>query len=73
MGVLCLSCASELVSTNLGKKVSLGLFWVARLLVQFVGYSAELWRSKRFETNVHIVFSCLWAYMSAVFLAVYWK
>jgi hypothetical protein len=28
-----------------------GLFWLARLLVQFFGYSAQLWRGKGFETS----------------------
>ncbi|GAB3290725.1 hypothetical protein GCM10027348_08230 [Hymenobacter tenuis] len=75
MGILCLTSAPELVGTGLGRKVSLGLgvFWLLRLLVQFFGYSAELWRGKRFETSVHIVFSVLWSYLSYVFLAVYWN
>ena len=72
MGVLCLTSAAELTSTPLGRKVALGcgLFWLARLLVQFFGYSAELWRGKRFETVVHIVFTAFWTYLSAVFLLV---
>lgn len=70
MGLLCLSSASELVGTPLGRRVALGcgLFWVVRLLVQFVGYSPALWRGKRFETGVHLLFSVLWTYVSAVFL-----
>ena len=72
MGVLCLTSAAELTSTPLGRKVALGcgLFWLARLLVQFFGYSAELWRGKRFETVVHVVFAAFWTYLSAVFLLV---
>ncbi len=75
MGLLCLSCAPELVHTHLGRVVCLGMgvFWLLRLLVQFVGYSSELWRGKRFETTVHVLFSALWAYLSVVFLAVYWQ
>jgi hypothetical protein len=75
MGALCLTSAPELISSSLGKKVSLGLglFWLARLLVQFFGYSAELWRGKRFETSVHVIFILLWSYLSAVFLLVYWQ
>jgi len=74
MGILCLTCAPELVGTSLGRKVSLGLgiFWLLRLVVQFVGYSAELWRGKPFETTVHVCFSLLWTYLSVVFLTVYW-
>ncbi|MEL6392627.1 MAG: hypothetical protein AAFR97_07715, partial [Bacteroidota bacterium] len=65
--------ANELLSTQLGKNLSLGLaiFWTCRLLAQFFWYSSDLWRGKRFETIVHIVFSCLWLYLSAVFWIVY--
>ncbi|WP_223650127.1 hypothetical protein [Hymenobacter psoromatis] len=72
MGVLCLTSAAELVGTPLGRRVALGLglFWLARLLAQFFGYSAALWRGKRFETIIHVLFSVLWTYVSAVFLLV---
>lgn len=75
IGALCISSAHLLVSTLLGKRVALGLaiFWTARLLVQFFGYSSELWRGKTFETTVHIVFSILWTYISVVFTLVYLK
>ena len=70
MGVLCLTSANELLSTTLGRRVSLGmaLFWFVRLLVQFFGYSASLWRGKRFETMIHILFTLLWMYLSGLFL-----
>lgn len=69
MGVLCLTSSADLLQTNLGKKVLLGfgIFWFARLLIQFLGYSSELWRGKRFETAVHIAFVILWMYLSTVF------
>lgn len=69
MGLLCLTSADELIETSLGKKVALGLavFWSIRLLIQFFGYSADLWKGKTFETLVHILFSLLWAYLSIVF------
>lgn len=72
MGLLCLTSAPELVGTPLGRRLALGcgIFWLARLLVQFFGYSAQLWRGKRFETFVHVVFTMLWTYLSAVFLLV---
>lgn len=74
MGLLCVTSAEELVQTTLGRKVSLGfaIFWLARLLIQFFGYSSKLWRGKRFETTVHVVFACFWTYVSWAFLAVYW-
>ena len=70
MGLLCLTSASELLQTSLGKKVSLGfgIFWGCRLLIQLFGYSSQLWRGKKFETLVHIVFTCTWTYLSVVFL-----
>lgn len=71
MGLLCLTSANELVQTSLGKKVSLGfgIFWSCRLLIQLFGYSTQLWKGKKFETLVHIVFTCTWIYLSVVFLA----
>ncbi len=75
MGVLCLTSADELVATALGKKICLGLgiFWLIRLIIQFFGYSSELWKGKTFETVVHIIFALLWTYLSAIFLLVYWS
>ncbi len=69
MGLLSLSAADELLTTSLGKKVTLGfgVFWSARLVVQFVGYSPHLWRGKRWETIAHITFTLLWLYLSAVY------
>jgi hypothetical protein len=69
MGLLCWTSAPELVSTPLGRRLCLGLgvFWGIRLIVQFVGYSSELWRGKAFETVVHVVFIILWTYLAGVF------
>lgn len=71
MGILCLTSTAELIGTNLGKKISLGLgaFWTIRLFVQVLGYSSKLWKGKTFETLVHIVFIFLWAYLSFIFFA----
>lgn len=73
MGLLCLTSSYELVGTKLGQRIALGLglFWIVRLLVQLFGYSPALWRGKRFETAVHVLFSLLWTYLSAVFLIIY--
>jgi hypothetical protein len=69
MGILCVTCSIEIVETALGKKLALGLcvFWAVRFFTQFFGYSSALWKGKRFETVVHVVFSLLWAYVSVVF------
>ncbi len=73
MGILCLGSSSELIETSLGKKICLGLsvFWFARLVVQFFGYSSTLWRGKKKETFIHILFAIIWVYLSAVFLIVF--
>ncbi|MGV3636382.1 MAG: hypothetical protein ACO1NQ_01920 [Flavobacteriales bacterium] len=70
MGSLCISSASELLGTPLGRRVCLGLgmFWSTRALVQWFFYSNELWRGKRFESVVHVVFSVMWVYCAVVFL-----
>lgn len=75
MGLLCLSSSTELIQTNLGKKIALGLgvFWTFRLLFQFFGYSSKLWKGKQFETVIHIIFSFLWAYLSILFWGVYFS
>ncbi len=73
MGLLCLTSSNELIETNLGKKISLGLgiFWTVRLFIQFFGYSKDLWKGKKLETLIHILFSILWVYFSAIFLINY--
>ena len=72
MGLLCLTSATELIETKLGKKISLGfgIFWVTRLFIQFFGYSSKLWKGKAFETSVHILFTLLWVYLSFIFWAI---
>ena len=72
MGILCFTSAPELIQTSLGKKISfgLGLFWFIRLLVQFFGYSPKLWKGKKLETIIHIMFSVLWAYFSFIFFKI---
>jgi hypothetical protein len=74
MGVLCITSATEIVGTKLGKTVSLGLsiFWTTRLIIQFFGYSSALWKGKVFETIIHILFTFFWAYLSIIFFLV-WK
>lgn len=69
MGLLCATSAPELTGTPLGRKIAagFGFFWLCRLLIQFFGYSPELWRGKRFETTVHILFSILWLVLTATF------
>ena len=72
MGILCLTSSAELIETNLGRKISLGfaLFWIVRLFFQLFIYSSKLWKGKKFETAVHVVFTLLWLYFSSIFLIV---
>lgn len=70
MGLLCLTSALDLVSSPFGRRIAfyLGIFWVLRLLLQLFGYSRKLWKGKRRETVIHVLFTLLWCYMSGVFL-----
>lgn len=75
MGLLCLTCSEELLATNFGRKIALGLsiFWSIRLFFQFFIYSSKLWKGKRFETIMHFVFSILWIYLSVIFFLIFIK
>ena len=75
MGLLCVTSPDDLIRTSFGKKISLGLavFWTTRLLIQFFGYSSELWKGKAFETVIHIIFSLFWIYVSALFWIIYFS
>jgi hypothetical protein len=54
--------------TRLGAWVAAGftVFWGLRLLIQWFGYSAALWRGKGFETMVHFAFTAFWAYLTGL-------
>jgi hypothetical protein len=73
VGLLCLTSSNELLTTTLGKRISLGLgiFWTIRLGVQFFGYSSKIWKGRSFETIVHIFFSIFWTYISTIFVLAY--
>lgn len=72
MGLLCLTATHDLITTPLGKQISIGLcfFWTLRLFIQFFGYSSTLWRRKKFETAIHVLFSLLWIYFCGVFFLI---
>jgi len=75
MGLLCALSPHDLIHTNLGKRISLGfsVFWIIRLYFQLFVYSSDLWKGKRFETSVHVVFIFFWAYLSGVFGYLYFS
>lgn len=70
MGVLCFTSAAELIVSKLGNKIVIGFgfFWFCRLLIQIFGYSSKLWRGKKLETSIHILFLFLWTYLSVLYL-----
>ena len=69
MGILCLLAPRQILETELGHLISFGLaiFWTTRLVIQFFGFSPDLWKGKAFETTVHILFSGFWTYLSWAF------
>lgn len=69
MGVLLISSASLLLHSELGRRLCLGLavFWALRLYCQLFWYSSRLWRGKRLETTVHLIFTLLWLWLTTFF------
>jgi len=69
MGLLCVTCAADLIHTSLGRRVCMGLaaFWGIRLIIQFYGYSSKLWQGRIFETIMHVLFTLLWIHLTGVF------
>ena len=47
----------------------LAAFWLLRLLTQWFVYDRRLWRGRRFETTVHLVFTGVWTYFAVTFAA----
>lgn len=73
MGILCLTTTIDDWKSPMGRLIAIGLsaFWIIRLLVQFLYYSPALWKGKRFESFIHVSFSLLWIYLSALFIILY--
>jgi len=73
MGIFCFWSATDIVNTKLGRQLSFGLFifWATRLMFQFFVYSPQLWKGKRFESSLHVLFSFLWMYFTVVFFLVW--
>ena len=72
---LLLTSADALVEpTRLARAILLGLtlFWGLRMLMQWFYYSPALWRGHRFNTAMHVLFSLLWVYVTAVFGVAYY-
>jgi hypothetical protein len=61
--------------TLLARHVLAGLtiFWGARLVTQLFIYDSRLWRGNRFNTIVHVLFTTIWTYYTAVFACGWWR
>ncbi len=70
MGLLCVTSTQDLLQTELGRKLCLGLgvFWLIRLFFQFFIYPSILWKGKKLETIIHIVAVVFWIFLSYSFL-----
>lgn len=69
-GALTFFFADELLQpSKLSTIILLGfaVFWMVRLFVQFFVYDSALWRGKRFETVMHVLFTCFWIYCVIVY------
>ncbi|MBU3010636.1 hypothetical protein KO506_04440 [Polaribacter vadi] len=75
IGLLCLTSSKDLIQTEFGNKIALGLgiFWSIRLIFQLFVYSPKLWKGKKFETAMHFIFTLFWIYMSTLFLTIYFQ
>ena len=65
-GLLFLFYAEDLMQpSHLQKGIVTGLliFWTVRGIIQHAYYSMELWRGKKFETLMHVLFSLFWFYV----------
>ena len=75
MGLLSLFYTAALSEpTLLARPVLAGLtiFWLARLLAQFLIYDSSLWRGHRLNTIVHVLATLLWSYFVFVFGWAWW-
>jgi hypothetical protein len=45
-----------------------GVFWTARLYVQWFVFPQSLWRSKKGETRIHFSFTALWFFLASLFI-----
>lgn len=76
MGVLSLVFTEALLEPGQLARVVLAgltLFWVTRFLVQWIVYDRALWWGRRFETLMHVVFTCLWCYFSLIYGIAWWS
>jgi hypothetical protein len=46
---------------------AMAVFWLCRLLAQFLAYDSAIWRGNRFRTGMHVAFSALWCYVTTTY------
>lgn len=46
---------------------AMAIFWLCRLIAQFLAYDSAIWRGNRFRTLMHASFSLLWCYVTATY------
>jgi hypothetical protein len=74
MGALAVYDPQALIArSQLGLYVTGGisLFWTTRLVFQWFVYDSSLWRGKRFETAMHVVFSGVWVFYVLIYGAAF--
>ena len=76
MGTLAILYAEDLAASGRLARAVLGglaIFWAARLFTQQFIYDRSLWRGNPRYTAVHVVFTLLWTYLTAVFGWGWWS
>ncbi|MBA8985277.1 MULTISPECIES: hypothetical protein [Sphingobacterium] len=73
MGLLCVVETEDLLQTELGRKICLGLgvFWFIRLIFQLFIYPSLLWKGKKFETVIHVLAILFWSFLAYSFFRGY--
>jgi hypothetical protein len=69
-GVVSLAFPTELLRPaplNRAILASMSFFWLCRLLAQFFVYDGAIWRGNPARTRMHIAFSLLWCYVTAIY------
>ena len=76
MGVLSVFGVEALLTpSTLGRWVLAGfaMFWLARLLAQWLIYDWSLWRGHRVNAIIHAAFTILWIFLASVYGAAWWR
>ena len=69
-GVVSLAFPDALLSSappNRAILASMAFFWFCRLLAQFFAYDGAIWRGNQYRTCMHVAFSILWCYVTAIY------